>query len=99
MKVYLSGQIGGLTPVEYKANFAAAAAQVAKMFAGEEDLQIINPAELPEVHKSWADYMLRNLLILRDCDMIAMLPEWELSPGALIENTFALQCGLKLVAL
>ena len=97
MKVYLSGQVSGLTPVEYRANFSAAAAQVAKMFAGESDLTIIDPTTLPEIHSQWADYILRDLIILRDCDVIAMLPDWERSIGARIENLFAVKCGIKVL--
>lgn len=87
-KVYLSGKINGLGEDKYRANFAQAAMDALAFFP-DEQVAIVNPATLPAIHNSWADYLLRDLMLLKDCDAIVMLPDWEDSKGACTENMFA----------
>ena len=97
MKIYLSGQIDGLLPQECTRLFNDAAIIVREKYG--EDSTIINPYELPDVQNCWADYMIRDLIILKDCNVIAMLPNWVNSYGAKIERLFAEKIGLDVVEL
>ena len=96
-KIYLSGQIDGLSHNECSRLFNEAAGTVRDKYG--EDSTIINPYELPNVQNSWADYMIRDLIILKDCKVIAMLPNWVNSYGAKIERLFAEKIGLEVVEL
>ena len=58
-KIYLSGQIDGLSHNECSRLFNEAAGTVRDKYG--EDSTIINPYELPNVQNSWADYMVRDL--------------------------------------
>ena len=93
LNVYLSGKIAGLQEDLYKHNFAWAAWKALELFP-DNRLNIINPAELPAIHKTWADYLIRDLTILKDCDAIVMLPNWRESKGAMTEHAFAQGCGI-----
>lgn len=93
LNVYLSGKIAGLQEDIYKANFAAATMKACDLFP-DKRLNIINPATLPAIHKTWADYLIRDLTILKDCDAIVMLPNWRESKGAMTEHAFAEGCGI-----
>ena len=94
-KVYLSGKINGLAEDEYKQNFAQAAMDALAFFP-DEQVTIVNPAALPAIHNTWADYMLRDLMLLRDCDAIVMLPDWPDSKGARTEHVFAEGMGIEI---
>ena len=93
-KVYLSGKIAGLPEEEYKQNFAQAAMDALAFFP-DEQVTIVNPATLPAIHNSWADYLIRDLMLLKDCDAIVMLPDWEDSKGAITEHAFAEGMGIE----
>lgn len=92
-KVYLSGKIAGLSEEEYKQNFAQAAIDALAFFP-DEQVTIVNPATLPAIHNSWADYLLRDLMLLKDCDAIVMMTGWMESKGALTEHAFAEGMGI-----
>ena len=94
-KVYLSGKIAGLPEEEYKQNFAQAAMDAIAFFP-DEQVTIVNPAALPAIHNSWADYLLRDLMLLKDCDAIVMLPNWMQSKGAMTEHAFAVGMGIEI---
>lgn len=94
-KVYLSGKIAGLSEEEYKQNFAQAAMDALAFFP-DDQVTIVNPATLPAIHNSWADYLLRDLMLLKDCDAIVMLPNWEDSKGATTEYYFATGMGIEI---
>lgn len=96
-KIYLSGQIDGLLAQECTSLFNEAAVTVREKYG--EDSTIINPYDLPDIQNSWADYMVRDLIILKDCNVIAMLPNWVNSYGAKIERLFAEKIGLEVVEL
>ena len=93
-KVYLSGKIAGLPEEEYRENFAQAAIDALAFFP-DEQVTIVNPATLPAIHNSWADYLLRDLMLLKDCDAIVMLPDWVESKGATTEYYFAAGAGIR----
>ena len=93
LKIYLSGKISGLEEGEYQRNFAKATIDACDLFPNRL-LHFINPTILPAIHNSWADYMIRDLMLLKDCDAIVMLPDWIDSKGATVEHDFALGCGM-----
>lgn len=107
MKVYISGQITGLTHDEYTDLFGRAEA-----FLQNEGHEPVNPLkvlacaeeECSQTGETKPDgsylhhyscYMKYDLLALLECDGIAMLPNWVASKGADIEKTVAEVCGLQ----
>lgn len=97
-KVYLSGKIAGLPEQEYRDNFARASVAALDFFP-DEQVTIVNPAILPAIHNTWADYLIRDLMLLKDCDAIVMLPNWVESKGALTEYYFAAGMGIHIYLL
>lgn len=95
-KVYLSGKIGGLKPCVFKANFAKAAWEALAFFAPNEQVEFINPAALPAIMKTWGDYLIFDLMLLKECDAIVMLPDWKESKGAKVEHAFAEGLGIEI---
>lgn len=99
-KIYLSGKIAGLTPDSVLANFAQAKRD-AFYRANQEgaewnEIMIVDPSALPKVQKSWADYIIRDLMLLKECTHIALMPNWRESPGAEVELAFAKGAGIKI---
>lgn len=45
----------------------------------------------------WSTWMAGDIAILRRCDAILMLPDWEASRGACIEREAAMKAGLKVL--
>lgn len=90
MKLYLSGPMTGL-PDYNKPAFYRAAAEL--RVAGHE---VVNPAEHEGLAKgtAWADYIRKDLVLLAQCDGIAVLPGWHLSRGARLEVYIALNLAL-----
>lgn len=94
--VYVSGRMTGMPELNFPAFHAAAA------YLRAQGYRVINPAELDEGDTepmSWAGYMRRDIKALMDCDLIAMLPDWERSKGATIEHDLAVDLGMGLIFL
>lgn len=74
MKIYISGQISGLSKEEYVYNFKNAAYSVWKFFGAGSYKHIINPIDLKPFLgiKKWLFYMISDLWQLRKCTHIAM---------------------------
>lgn len=94
---YISGQISGLSPVDYATNFGRAEALLLS-----HDLKPINPLKVIACHDedcngdaskpdgsylhSWQCYMKYDIQeLMMECDSIAMLPNWPHSRGAALE--------------
>jgi hypothetical protein len=77
MKVYIAGKITG--DDNYKGKFNEAA----KRFEDEGDV-VLNPAILPTGMAS-EDYMRICFAMIDSADMVAFLPDWEHSRGAMLE--------------
>ena len=89
MKVYIAGKI--TNNPDFKKQFADAELKV------WNDGHIpINPAELP-AGMNPADYMSICLPMLMTADEVRLLPNWQDSKGALIENALARYIGKKVV--
>lgn len=89
-KIYISGQISGLTPDVYAPIFYGAEAELSK-----QGYEVINPLN-NGVHPSapWKEQMKADIRLLIDCDAIYMLANWELSTGATLEREIAKGLGL-----
>lgn len=80
-KIYISGPITGIQ--DYKKRFAEAEELVKSLHA-----EPVNPANNPEglTYREYIDLGMKQLM---HCDMICMLPGWQDSRGAYLENRYA----------
>lgn len=93
-RVYLAGPMTGLPDFNYPAFHAAAARLRA------DGHHVENPAENPHPPcGSWQGYMRLAIAQLITCDTIALLPGWESSRGASIENRLASELGMTVLLL
>ena len=92
-KIYISGQISGLTRPEYVANFLEAA-----RLLNAQGYDVVNPL-FNGVDRSqpWHEHMKADIKLLLDCEAIYMLPNWEVSNGATLEREIAKALGLTIV--
>lgn len=99
--VYLSGQIDGLNYAECKSAFEDASNKVIEILTerGCTDIEIINPEQMPKIQSCWEDYIIRDLILLKECNVIAMLPNWKNSYGARIERLFAEKKNIEIIDL
>lgn len=86
-RIYLAGKMTGLPENNYPAFHAEAARLRAIGFRVE------NPAENQQ-QVDWQSYMRVAIAQLVKCDAIALLPGWQSSRGALIENGLAVSLGI-----
>lgn len=88
MKVYISGKMRGLSEEESRMLFRAAEQYLIGL--GHD---VINPwdseSDKEQQCKEWEDYILYDLQILKTCDAIFMLSNWQDSDGAKCEHAFA----------
>jgi hypothetical protein len=91
--IYLSGAISN-NP-DYRKDFAEAEGYVEHLQA---PIAIVNPANFPPMEKwTWADWLLFDLRVLRDCDALLLLPRSFGSWGCLIEQYFARGMGIPIL--
>lgn len=91
-KIYISGQISGLTPEEYAPRFNEAARQLR-----EQGYAVVNPLNNGvDPTEEWREQMKADIRLLLDCDAIFMLSSWELSTGATLERDIAKGLGLRI---
>ena len=89
MKLYLAGPMTGYDQL----NFPLFHSEARRLRA--LGLDIVNPAEInADPSKGWRDCMRADIRELVTCDGIAMLPGWERSRGASLENHIARELGL-----
>lgn len=82
MRVYVAGPMTGLPDFNYPAFFAA---ERALQIAGHE---VENPADNPSPTdgSGWLGFMRMSLVQISKVDGIALLPGWQNSRGAVIEE-------------
>ena len=85
-KIYISGKITG--DPNYREKFAKAEEEVKA-----KGYMVMNPAILPEGF-SWVDYMEISFAMMKACDAIYLLEDWEDSAGACLERQKARDDGL-----
>ena len=98
MRVYLSGKISGKPEWKYKWDFLCAKHAVKRRYPFCS-IDFVNPARLPAIHHCWGDYIIRDLMLLKECTAIAMLHDWKESAGARVEYEFAKGLNLKIIYL
>ena len=95
MKIYISGKMRGL-PEEESRKLFKAAEQYLKTLGHD----VINPwdseKEKEERCLEWDDYILYDLRIIKHCDALFMLDNWQDSDGAKCEHAFARGRGMKI---
>jgi len=99
-KIYISGQITGLSMTEALNNFWDA-----EIYLNEKGYDVVNPLSIMghtaiaemEVsdEEKWCLHMKLDIKALMDCTDIFMLQNWGNSKGAKIERDLAIQLGLK----
>lgn len=91
-KIYISGQISGLTAEEYAPRFFEVARQLRA-----QGYDVVNPLDngiAPS--EEWREQMKADIRLLIECDAIFMLSNWELSNGATLEREIAKGLGLRI---
>lgn len=100
-KIYICGSIsdGGTLPIEEQAARRKAFDR-AEALLEEAGYQSINPMRRGvDQNKSWLDYMRDSLRDIAEADGIALLPGWERSRGARVEETLGRGLGLSVGSL
>lgn len=85
MKLYIAGKITG--DPNYRAKFYAAQ----RRLEGRGHI-VLNPANLPGGMTN-ADYMRICFAMIDSADAIMLLPDWQDSPGAKLENQYCMYTG------
>lgn len=89
--IYISGPISGMSDSNLPA-FAAAARDLA---AKHPKAKIRNPFDnglSPDAN--WSEHMRADIKMMMECDAVALLPGWQKSKGACIENDLAEALGM-----
>lgn len=89
-RIYVAGPMTGI-PLD---NYPAFNTETARLRA--LGYHVENPAENPR-QDSWEAYMRQSIRQMLTCDLVAFLPGWAESRGALLERYVAQQVGLQLV--
>lgn len=91
-KIYISGQISGLTAEEYAPRFFEVARQLRA-----QGYDVVNPLDNGiDPSEEWREQMKADIRLLIECDAIFMLSNWELSNGATLEREIAKGLGLRI---
>lgn len=91
IKIYISGKITGTT--DYIQRFDRAEKVLSKYI-------VVNPAkvntQLP-IETTWEEYMQMSMTMLKMCNAIYMLKDWEDSNGAILEYNYAIENNYKII--
>jgi len=91
-RCYIAGRMTGM-PEFNRPAFNAAAAQLRTL-----GYHVENPAEIPPIPGDpWAAYMRLALTMMLKCDVVVLLPGWEGSKGATIEQRLAVDLGIPVI--
>lgn len=85
MKAYIAGKITG--DQEYRNKF-----NIGQQALEHEGFIVLNPADLPEGMRP-ADYMRICFAMIDSADVVAFLPDWANSRGAVLENDYCQYTG------
>jgi nucleoside 2-deoxyribosyltransferase len=105
MKIYISGPMSGYKEMNFPA-FHATSARLRN-----QGYTVISPAEvlIPQYPPSfkpttteektamWVAFMREDIKYLMDADVVAVLPNWEDSKGAVIEVNLAKSLGMEII--
>lgn len=89
MKIYISGGITGVP--DYKKRFSEAEDSLKSL-----GYEVFNPAKVCESMPilKYRQYMMHDLTMLLEADVVVLLPQWENSDGATAERYLALACRI-----
>jgi hypothetical protein len=88
MKIYISG------PITATPNYARRFLRAQKTLE-DFGFEVVNPALFTEMpHWDWLDCIIRDLIILKTCDAVYLLRNWQKSAGCRIEVEAALRMDL-----
>lgn len=91
-KIYLSGPMSNLPDLN-KPAFHAEAARLRAL-----GYEVENPADVELAEgATWSDYMRTDLPLMLKCDTVVLLPGWNLSRGARLEEHIARSLGMHVV--
>ena len=92
-KLYLSGPISGLNIAAAREAFAIAQEQME-----QQGWEVVNPMDnrVP-VEAPWEEHLAADIIALLGCKAVAMLPGWESSLGARLENAVARRIGMRII--
>lgn len=93
MKVYISGPITGMNKAKCDAAFNTAAALL--FLKGYDAVSPWHISQMLPPSFTYEDYMDIDMVLLKKCDAILMLPGWENSKGATKELTYAKKNDMK----
>jgi hypothetical protein len=88
-RVYISGPMTGHPDLNFPAFHAAAEQLAARGFTVVNPCDVLTTPGLP-----WVDYLRADIRALCDCDAMALLPGWQNSRGAQLEQYVAYQLEL-----
>lgn len=92
MRIYVAGPMTGIPDL----NFPLFHATAARLRA--EGYDVVNPAEINvDPTAGWITCMRADIRELVTCDAIYLLPGWELSRGARLEEHIARSLGFKVL--
>ncbi len=92
MRIYLSGPMSGVPEHNFPAFNAYAAGLRGRGYT------VVNPVEInPDATMSWEQCLRADIKALCDCDGIALMPGWERSKGAQLEQHVAHRLGLNIL--
>lgn len=94
-KIYISGKITGLTRTEAIEKFEQAEKILKELYPKAE---LINPLKATNQveGKTWEEYMVEDLALVRGCSTICLLENHMRSKGATLELAEAHQCNLEI---
>ena len=87
--VFISGAITGVDG--YRKIFAA------EQWLLEQDCTVLNPAVLPPSGMEWEAYLRITKAMLREADVVYVLPNWEHSRGVKEELDLAARLGKEVI--
>lgn len=92
-KIYISGPIS--SDIEYQAKFEIAEEYIESKYHGSIILTpIILPAGL-----AYKDYMRIDMAMVECCNVLALLPKWDMSQGAVAELAYAKALEMDIIEL
>lgn len=91
-RVYISGPMSGIADHNFPAFNAAAAELRARGY------QVVNPVDInPDPGLAWETCLRNDLVAMLTCDTVALLPGWQRSRGAQLEQHVAHRVGMEIV--
>jgi hypothetical protein len=91
-RIYIAGPMTSIKLLNFPAFFAAEA------HLEPYGYQVVNPARInPDHTMAWSECMRRDISELVTCSAIYMLPGWQNSKGATLENHIAERLGLDII--